>query len=308
MRKVGEKRAVPVRFRRIRAYFDMFWKRGFTNIPVYIYVARKFVTILMSSQSITRGNTFARQPGSIDVNVQFDYDEMARRRAASYRDSAKKLYRLGTDKQTLNVLEGEVLVTDQTKSGRNRDQRLHVFSSANGLVASGGLTKTSLFDRFTFAGVAVTPVDVAGSNRDQGFVSAFAGLNKIFNTGDGQIHAGDIVLLSAPGWDVKRNGPAGSRMGGTSRTTASNKGLPRDKIRFGVTSMRYSKDDFAKQVASENPQGRAKEVSDAITKREKEKATRLILDQFHSMQRRVIGKALSHAKPGQAFDIVLRGG
>ena len=283
----------------------------------------------MSSQQLTRGNTYARQPGSVDVNVQFDFDEMARRNHSHFRKSPYQTeYRMGKDVQSQNVLEGEVLVTDQRKSGKFRDKRLHCFSSANGIrKKSGG----NLMDELAFAGVAVTPVDVHSSNRDQGFVSAFAGLNKIFNTGSGVIHAGDIVYLSKPGWDVKRYGTQGQAHS-IARTTASNKGLPRDKIRFGVDSMAQGADSVATQVkdfvadASTLPGaddearnccaarlaleiGKLRSAGDdAAAAKHAHAIAKIALDHHRSMQRRVIGRALSHAKPGQAFDIVLRGG
>ena len=318
------------------AFFRYRLASGFDIIPVYIYNLIIFIYLTMSS--LTRGNTYARQPGSVDVNVQFDYDEMARRNHQAFRSNPRApLFRTGRDAQNQNVLEGEVLVTDQKKSGRMRDKRLHVFSSANGLLSRNGTDANTFIHDYAFAGVAVTPVDVATHNRDQGFVAAFAGLNKIFNTGLDDIHAGDIVYLDTPGWDVTRNGAAGATHAVT-RTSASNKGVPRDKIRFGVTAIKQGTDNQAKKAVQAvrdvnlNDLDNAKFSSDAagsvvkhliqllndvdaLSEANKEKiktaAKGIIkdtLDYHHSVQRRVIGKALSHAKRGQAFDIILRGG
>jgi len=156
------------------------------------------------------------------------------------------------------------------------DTDMAVFSSANGIGLSahtyGHLVHKSNTDReaqmiknLHFAGVACNRAlyDPSNHANEEGLAVQVGGLQTIYNTGEGQIFAGDLVMWDKPVANKKTSMSHGHR--------PRIPGIRHEKLLFGVKRW-----DFATPANFD----------------------------FEASQR-IIGKAMSTAKSGQPFDILL---
>jgi len=184
------------------------------------------------------------------------------------------------------------------------DTDMNVFSSANGIVFSESdlvtwaetqaprridpRDKVSLKpdessktrvdymkENIVFVGVACNRAIYDPSNHanEEGLAVQIGGLQTIYNTGEGDIYAGDIVIWDEPAASYKSS--SDSKM----KWRPKFPGIPHEKALFTVR--RLSGDDFRDGAA-------------AIT-----------VAQLIDLQKRVVGKSMSTAKKGQPFDILL---
>lgn len=277
---------------------------------------------------------------SFDINVMYDL----RRKMATKRDrsGAEGLFSCPIHEEAYDVMEGETLVSID-KSQAYRDGGVHCFSFANGLgaeipsdmkekIANGPsdeerknariLARYIILSKLQLVGVAVTNFDASrNSHQDmmQGFVANVSGLNTIVNTGDAQIRPGDYITVDLPTHWKFDDDPFSKHK--------KQEGIPLDKILFAtrVYNPRSAGRDAAallkavqayrggliggmipkiiQEAASLGPLGNVNLSNEALLKG----VAQLILEVDFLKKRFILGKALSHARPGEPFDIVLSG-
>lgn len=275
---------------------------------------------------------------SFDINVMYDL----RRKMATKRDrsGAEGLFSCPIHEEAYDVMEGETLVSID-KSRAYRDGGVHCFSFANGLgaeipsdmkemIANGAesarkiareLARYIILSKLQLVGVAVTNFDASrNSHQDmmQGFVANVSGLNTIVNTGDAQIRPGDYITVDLPTHWKFDDDPFSKHK--------KQEGIPLDKILFAtrVYNPRSAGRDAASlltairsytgsliggmipkviQEANTIPFGNV----DIRNELELKGLAQLVLEVDFLKKRFLLGKALSYARPGEPFDIVLSG-
>lgn len=191
------------------------------------------------------------------------------------------------------------------------------------------LARYIIMDELQLVGVAVTNFDAknnSAQDMQQGFVANMSGLNTIVNTGDSQIRAGDYVYADLPtAWKFDDDPFAKFK---------KQEGIPLDKLLFATrvydpSSAANEAADVIAQVqgnlAALAGSGLGKIISEVrdmvrqaggrdplrgldITNAQNLKAVGRLLMEIDFLKRRfILGKALSHARPGEPFDIVLSG-
>jgi hypothetical protein len=123
------------------------------------------------------------------------------------------------------------------------------------------------------------------------------GLATIYNTGPEIIHAGDIVMWGLPTTKASGNG-------GPPRFAYKIAGIPREKMLFAT--LKYKESDVA--VTKENKDEIRRECArndGACNPAQCETVLTKILQNKYDRRRRVIGRALSSAKPAKPFDLQL---
>jgi len=260
------------------------------------------------------------------------------------RSGAEGLFSCPIHEEAYDVMEGETLVSID-KSQAYRDGGVHCFSFANGLgaeipsdmkekIANGRsdeerknarmLARYIILSKLQLVGVAVTNFDASrNSHQDmmQGFVANVSGLNTIVNTGDAQIRPGDYITVDLPTHWKFDDDPFSKHK--------KQEGIPLDKILFAtrVYNPRTAGRDAAALLAAIRTYtaGGGALIGGMIPKIIQEAAginlggvdltretglkgvAQLILEVDFLKKRFILGKALSHARPGEPFDIVLSG-
>ena len=276
---------------------------------------------------------------SYDVNVR--YDLRRKMDTKNDRGGVTGLFASPIHEESYDVMEGETLVSID-KSAAYRDGALHCFSFANGLgreipapllrlmdheqetvrKSARALARYIILDSLQLAGVAVTNFDAknnSAQDMQQGFVCNVGGLNTIVNTGDSQIRPGDYISVDLPS-NWKFDDDPFSKF-------KKQEGIPLDKLLFATRV--YDPSSAAKEAAaifahivtvgpgvligSSIPQilKDAKELNlDGVELRDVHTLNafaRLLFEIDFLKKRFILGKALSHARPGEPFDIVLSG-
>lgn len=274
---------------------------------------------------------------SYDINVKYDL----RRKMSTKRDrsGAEGLFAAPIHEEAYDVMEGETLVSID-KSQAYRDGDVHCFSFANGLgadipsdmkekIVAGGeqgdiarlLARYMILDKLQLVGVAVTNFDASrNSHQDmmQGFVANVGGLNTIVNTSDGEIRPGDYITVDLPKhWKFEDDAFSKHK---------KQEGIPLDKILFSTSvydpqsagrdaanlisaAQAYNGSLLGSQVPSVLRTAKSlKDKSiDTSKKLELMAISKLVLEVNFLKKRFILGKALSFARPGEPFDIVLSG-
>ena len=198
------------------------------------------------------------------------------------------------------------------------------------------LTRFIIMERLQYVGVAVTGFDASHDryqDMTQGFVATFGGLNTIINTGSKEIRPGDWVGVSLPKnfkWEDDPNIRAKTQ-----------EGIPLDKLLFATEAMSphtqaeqvyqiveafdYFNSAAGSPVISQlsdslmpNALRDLKEASTPGTAMQitvlggasslrDQKMMRVVTSVLHANRRLIMGKALSFARVGEPFDIVLGG-
>lgn len=191
------------------------------------------------------------------------------------------------------------------------------------------LARYIIMDELQLVGVAVTNFDAknnSAQDMQQGFVANLSGLNTIVNTGDSQIRAGDFVYVDLPtAWKFDDDPFAKFK---------KQEGIPLDKLLFATRV--YDASSAAKEAAEviENVrqwEGRQalvgsglgkiiSEVRDMVRQagganplagvnaadlQQLQAVGKLLMEIDFLKKRFILGKALSHARPGEPFDIVI---
>ena len=276
---------------------------------------------------------------SYDYNVR--YDLRRKMETKNSRGGFDGLFAAPIHDESYDVMEGEILMSID-KSQAYRDGQIHCFSFANGLGKDipseikraidgpqGDLRKSGralaryiILDTLQLVGVAVTNFDAknnSAQDMQQGFVGNLSGLNTIVNTGDSQIRAGDYVYADLPtAWKFDDDPFAKFK---------KQEGIPLDKLLFAT---RVYDPSSAAVEATEiithvnrfpnalNTSGIGKILSEvknltnalAVTAGNVDQlkaVTKLMFEIDFLKKRMILGKALSHARPGEPFDIVISG-
>lgn len=179
---------------------------------------------------------------------------------------------------------------DRYKRYSPNDTDLSVFSNANGILISSGGTPRGLtpqdaqafriqqmMGEIEFAGVACNRAiyDPRNNANEEMLAVQVGGLQTIYNTGEGEIFAGDIIL-----WDKPNVHDLGSSVANQPKHRYS-PGAP--KLKRVFATVRYTPQILQTAIASGTDLARA----------------------MFDVQRRVIGRAMSSAKATQPFDILL---
>lgn len=279
---------------------------------------------------------------SYDYNVQYDLRQKSQ--ARNSRGSTEGLYAAPIHEESYNVMEGEILMAKE-QAKHYRDGQLHCFSFANCLgaglpaalqtalmsttngtaEAAKKLAQFMIMDNLTYVGIAVTGFDARSNSyqdMSQGFVATFGGMNTITNTGRDEIRPGDFITVDIPDqlkWDED-----------PFNRYKKAEGVPLDKLLFATVPYKVSS---SYKVAAEiikaiNDLGQ--DVQDALKNRNivpsalrplqknngtfettlsaylsDEAGVKAIMAIDQQRKRMIIGKALSYARPGEPFDIVL---
>jgi len=280
---------------------------------------------------------------SYDYNVR--YDLRRKMETKNNRNGFDGLFAAPIHDESYDVMEGETLMSIN-KSQAYRDGAIHCFSFANGLgadIPSGlkraldgpdndarktarSLTRYIIMSQLQLVGVAVTNFDAkrnSAQDMQQGFVANLSGLNTIVNTGDSQIRPGDYVFADLPSsWKFDDDPFAKFK---------KQEGIPLDKLLFATRV--YDPSSAAKEAAEIIKQVddfRNDIVGSAIPKilieakamgglnglagvvnafdMQDLQGLACLLSEIDFLKKRfILGKALSHARPGEPFDIVLSG-
>ena len=288
-----------------------------------------------------RANPIARSSGSIDVNTKLDTKFLSKSASLGHGNPAypQELFKnRHVEKTVYDVFEGDILMGLKKGQARFRGRTNLCFASAN------GLPKTPDFlDELCFAGIAVTNYSQTkdGMREQQGFVSTYAGLTTVMNSGQDPIYPGDIIRVTMPPVD-------------DSKRPAAIDGTPNGRIVFGMApalktdlehclakftgssasasaSTVYTMEEFEKEAfqseaekertgtmsTAEFAEARRKAYDEELAKRAKAgesggapptDVTRLVtevVNEMHKLRRFQIGRAMGFAAKGQALDIVL---
>ena len=280
---------------------------------------------------------------SYDYNVQYDMRQKSQ--ARNSRGATEGLYSAPIHEESYNVMEGEILMANE-QAKHYRDGQLHCFSFANCLGAdlpaalqtalmSGKkddaekakkIARFMILDKLTYVGIAVTGFDARSNSfqdMSQGYVCSFGGLNTITNTGRGEIRPGDWITVDVPD-QLKWDDDPFNRY-------KKAEGVPLDKLLFATVPYKVSSsykvtDDLLKAIegltdvktALQNRNvlpsalqafsgGIPASITNALAGANKEAAFKAVMAVDQQRKRLIIGKALSYARPGECFDIVLGG-
>lgn len=280
---------------------------------------------------------------SYDVNVR--YDLRRKMDTKNDRGGVTGLFASPIHEESYDVMEGETLVSID-KSTAYRDGALHCFSFANGLgrdipapllrlidheqetvrKSARALARYIILDSLQLAGVAVTNFDAknnSAQDMQQGFVCNVGGLNTIVNTGDSQIRPGDYISVDLPS-NWKFDDDPFSKF-------KKQEGIPLDKLLFATRV--YDPSSAAKEaaaifghIANVVAIGGNPLIGSSIPQILKDaravnnfagmnigdvqrlnQVARLLFEIDFLKKRFILGKALSHARPGEPFDIILSG-
>lgn len=277
---------------------------------------------------------------SYDYNVQ--YDLRRKMETMNNRSGSEGLFATPVHNEAYNVMEGEILVSID-KSSAYRDAGIHCFSFANGLGGfipdgmktqiSGGSKHAKLLARYIIlsklqlVGVAVTNFNAEDNSHTsmmQGFVSTFGGLDTIVNTGDEPVRAGDFISVDLPPSFKFESDPYSKYK--------KQEGIPLDKLLF--STKRYdgaaagaAVHDLVEAVfkyagAATDLLGQSipKIIRELANKKTNaminafqlmpqgvKQQSELVLEVDFLKRRFLLGKALSGARPGEPFDLVLSG-
>ena len=181
------------------------------------------------------------------------------------------------------------------------DTEILLLSSLNGLKTNtknqtpGDKEGTRCNIRCTlrFGGVAATRSIYNPAHRianDAIFVSQFGGLCTIANTGDEEINAGNWVV-----WDLPRHEDEGTKICGLRDKQMVITRPYNDQLQ-GVHGFkaRMSKDEHFKKV-----------IDEAFDGKDKMKALEVIQTAIVEKRSRIIGRAMTRAKTGETFDLLL---
>jgi len=197
--------------------------------------------------------------------------------------------------------------------------------------AARKLARFMILDNLTYVGVAVTGFDARSNSyqdMSQGFVATFGGMNTITNTGRDEIRPGDWITVDIPE-QLKWDDDPFNRY-------KKAEGIPLDKLLFATVPYKVSS---SYKVANEilGAIGSLGGVGAALRNRNvvpsalqalqntdgdfpdtladavgagfggQEGAFKAVMAVDQQRKRLIIGKALSYARPGEPFDIVLGG-
>jgi len=185
----------------------------------------------------------------VTVNVNFEGGEMIARRKNMDRDAWRaKSYQGGDNTENLHVLPHECVYGWVSRQGRNAvpgNPSQIGFTSLNGIKWGAYSTNEELESRIRFIGVAKGPYFVDDKSQlKHGFACVAAGTDTTFNTGEDDIHPGDMVewrVVPRPTGQppIMPGGQYGDGGAGTRQGTPWH-GTPHGKLRFRTVVSRFN--------------------------------------------------------------------
>lgn len=282
---------------------------------------------------------------SFDYNVR--YDLRRKMETKNSRGGFDGLFAAPIHDESYDVMEGEILMShDKSQAYRDGQIHCFSFANGLGKdipseikraldgpqddrnKAARALARYMILDTLQLVGVAVTNFDSkndSAQDMQQGFVGNLSGLNTIVNTGDSQIRAGDYVYADLPtAWKFDDDPFAKFK---------KQEGIPLDKLLFATrvyepSSAADEAVEIIKHVAlfpnAVNTSGVGKIISEVrqlvagnqlvrnnqlleVAPNNIKGVMKLLFEIDFLKKRMILGKALSHARPGEPFDIVLSG-
>lgn len=281
---------------------------------------------------------------SYDYNVQYDMRQKSQ--ARNSRGATEGLYSAPIHEESYNVMEGEILMAKE-QAKHYRDGQLHCFSFANCLgaglpaalqtalmssntddaKAARQIARFMILDNLTYVGVAVTGFDARSNSyqdMSQGFVATFGGMNTCVNCGNFEIRPGDWITVDIPD-QLKWDDDPFNRY-------KKAEGVPLDKLLFATVPYKVSSsykvtDDIIKAInklplvaaalknrnvvpsALQGLQDRNGDFKADMAAYAADGAAgcKAVMAVDQQRKRLIIGKALSYARPGEPYDIVLGG-
>jgi len=185
----------------------------------------------------------------VTVNVNFAGDEMLARRKNMDRDiSRAKSYQGGDNTENLHVLQHEAVYGWISRQGRNAvpgNPSQVGFTSLNGIKWGAYSTNEELESRLRFIGIAKGCYFVDDKAQlKHGFACRAAGTDTTFNTGEDDIHPGDMIewrVVPRPTGNpaIMPGGQFGDGGAGTRQGTPWH-GTPHGKLRFRTVVSRFN--------------------------------------------------------------------
>ena len=253
------------------------------------------------------------QKGRVVVNAAFDKEAIHYRKTAELKPGGrvKKVYTNSlTDDKYMHIVPGEPLFMHKQRSAVGgvkkrkivRDSDLMVFSSFNGLLCKTGASIEDVEMNLMFAGFA----DIQTLYNSEGYtnidaVTQVGGLRTTVNTGESEIKAGDMVY-----WKM----PTAREAHGKQKIVASlhpvrkhdvfNKSIIKDMLTSNDESslqlQEYVQTMETRMSAAADPVDYWSDVISGLCKH-------FFEPQYKKLKGRIVGKAVSSAKPGATFDI-----
>ncbi len=196
--------------------------------------------------------------------------------------------------------------------------------------AARKLARFMILDNLTYVGVAVTGFDSKSNSyqdMSQGFVATFGGMNTITNTGRDEIRPGDWITVDIPD-QLKWDDDPFNRY-------KKAEGIPLDKLLFATVPYKVSSsykvaDEILQAIDTLGADVQAAlrnrnivpsalqplqdaagdfeaDISGYTTAARGAAGFKAVMAIDQQRKRFIIGKALSYARPGEPFDIVLGG-
>ena len=259
------------------------------------------------------------QKGRVVVNAAFDKEAIRYRKTAELKPGGrvKKVYENSlTDDKFMHIVPGEPLFMHKQRSAVGgvkkrklvHDTDLLVFSSFNGLLCKTGATIEDVEKNLMFAGFA----DIQSIYNSDGYtnidaVTQVGGLRTTVNTGESEIKAGDMVYWKMP---TAREARGKQKVLASLHPVRKHDVFNNDKIKEMLTSADESSlqlQEFTAMMETRmsgatGPIG-ADYWADVISGLCKH----FFEPEYKKLKGRIVGKAVSSAKPGAPFDIKIGG-
>lgn len=239
-----------------------------------------------------RNTTNITEQGRAVVNGHRDLDELKSRDDHFTSRNVTKLYSDPITDGTKSIIVGELVFSNKRRGRVNHKRKLSkisdlaVFSSFNGAYVKNNTGDARLTKRneIQFMGVSeLTSVHRDGAYNDDEVVVQIGGTRTIVNNGHLPINVGDLVM-----WDLPTEAEHRGRQ--------AYPGIPNNKVL--AKTVVYNGSDILACKELE------KAIDDGDIQKVKEKFNKA-RDLMADHKRRIIGKALSKAAPGNPFDILL---
>lgn len=241
--------------------------------------------------------------GRVVYNAQRDAVETHQRKQGLKRGRERVYAENVMNDGDFTIQPYEICMRNKTSkyiSGNPTDTDIHVFSSANGMLAptvtGAGEANTRKLrleakeEEIAFAGIASNrAIYDPDNNANEAMLAVqVGGLQTLYNTGTEDINAGDIVMWRMPPlMDQDDKGRAAKR--------PLVAGVNRSKLLFQTVSYRTAQRSLTQKVLA---------ILEKTGKEPDQKAAAIVAT-LNEQKSRVMGKALSSASQGKTFDILL---
>jgi hypothetical protein len=258
-------------------------------------------------------NTSTTQSGRVVVNATLDINDLISRKTIDLTTSStltKAYPHSSTEDHYLSVLPGEPLFMNsnsfQKKRKAIKDTHLELFSSFNGFVTKKGTSLDDLEKNICFAGFADT-VSAFNSEKitTEDVVVQMGGVRTTRNSGIYNIRTGDLVYWKLPSpTNIKSN----SKILAELRPVRLHANFSKKSLYERLTRNNADEDelvDLFNQVDTISAADDKKQSASDYAEHVEKLFNKVFYNEYGLIQSKIVGKALSDAKPNAEFDIVL---